>query len=233
MPVFTDLDPKIVLGVAAHPDDLDFHAGGSLAKWAANGAEVYLLVLTRGNRGTPDPSLSEAEVTALREVEQRTAAAIMGLKDVFFVGFGDCELENNEAVRRVIVSYIRRLKPDVVVCWDPTFVYSVRFGINHPDHRAAGQATLDSVYPLARDHKSFPDLPGPHPVGTVLMVHADADNWAQDITGYTEVKTQALEAHASQGGLQIGLAALEAATATGQAFGLQTAEAFVRLDLPH
>lgn len=236
--IWPDLHPRIILGVAAHPDDLEYYASGSLAKWAAAGAKVYYLILTGGGKGTTDPKLSSAELIARRQAEQQAAGRVIGLADIFFADFEDARLKNSLEVKREIIRRIRQVKPDVVVGWDPTAVYSAAAGtINHPDHRAAGQATLDAVYPLARDHLSYPELLAegltPHKVRTVLMMRDDSPNFISDISGYLDAKVDALQAHASQ--FPAGSPALESmkttATELGRAYDLAAAEGFVRLDL--
>jgi LmbE family N-acetylglucosaminyl deacetylase len=230
-----ELKPKIVLGVGAHPDDLEYGAAGTLAKWAAAGAKVYYLILTDGSKGTTDASLSPASLVATRQAEQQAAAKIVGASDVFFGAFKDGELENTASVRREIVRRIRVLKPEVVVGWDPTFVYSADM-VNHPDHRAAGQAMLDAVYPYARDIVSFPELQKeglePHKVGTVLLINPAGNTYISDITGHLDTKIQALSAHASQGGVEPAAATTKRAHDSGEPHGLAAAEGFVRIDLP-
>src|SRR6185503_19293553 len=124
------------------------------------GADVYYMILTDGGRGTSstDPDITSEELTELRRKEQRVAGKALGLKDIFFCNYCDGTLENTENVRRDIVKIIRTIKPDVVVTWDPVMVYCAKLGIvNHSDHRASGQAALDAVYPLARDHLAMPE----------------------------------------------------------------------------
>lgn len=231
-----EFSPKIVLGVGAHPDDLDFGAGGSMAKWAAAGTKVYYLLLTGGGKGTSDHSITSADLIATRRAEQEAAGKVIGLADIFFADFEDGSLENTAAVRREIVRYIRQVKPDTVVSWDPTFVYSTTQGlINHPDHRATGQATLDAVYPLARDHLSFPELMqeglAPHNVATVLLQTGDNPNYVCDITAQLETKLEALRAHASQMNPKMLDLITDWARAAGRPHHLDAAETFARIDL--
>ena len=153
------LKPKVVLGVAAHPDDLDFGASGTMAGFAKNGAAVHYLIVTDGSKGSSDTKLSSADLIKIREKEQRKAVKAIGGKSVTFLGYPDGELEVTMALKKDIVKVIRTLKPDVVITMDPSMLYSAKRGfINHPDHRAAAQATLDSVFPLARDHMVFPEI---------------------------------------------------------------------------
>jgi LmbE family N-acetylglucosaminyl deacetylase len=232
---FAKLKPQIVLGVAAHADDLDYWAAGTLAKWAAAGAKVYLLILTDGSKGTSDPDVTPAELIATRQHEQRQAAKILGFEDVFFAEFVDGKLKDSNKTRRVIVRYIRMLKPDVVVGWDPEYWHCPRHGLNHPDHRAAGAATHAAVYPLSRDHLSFRGLLKeglrPHAVRTLLMINPARANFTVGIGRYVRVKAEALAAHTSQNfGSETQIRKL--ARATGRWFSLRATETFVRIDQP-
>lgn len=235
---YLPLTPKVVLGIAAHPDDLDANAGGTMAAYARSGADVYYLILTDGGNGSEDPGMTAQKLMYIRRQEQRDAGDITGLKDVFFCDYRDGSLENTVDVRRDIVKIIRTVKPDVVITWDPSGLYCANKGfINHPDHRAAGQAALDAVYPLARDHMAFPDLfeqgYAPHKTATVLLMNLDNHNFCVDITATLETKLQALATHTSQvsdvaamRSLWTGLAA-----EAGQSSGITYAEAFMRIDI--
>lgn len=227
-----------MLGVAAHPDDLDFGAAGSMAAWAAAGAKCYYLILTNGNKGTADTKVSPDKLIAARQREQRAAAKLLGVSDVFFADYEDGALEVTMALKRDIVRVIRKLRPDTVVTMDPSMLYSVDSGfINHPDHRAAGQATLDAVYPLARDHLAFPELLAegfkPHKVETVLLSNFDKQNFYVDISKTIDKKLAALAAHISQ---MPDLTATQARMRElARNFGTQAncayAEAFLRIDI--
>ena len=200
----SDYIPKVALGVAAHPDDLDFGMSGTIAKWAAAGCDVYYLILTNGNKGSADMSADPQELTKIRRTEQRMAAKILGVKDVFFCDYDDGTLEVSQAVKRDIVRIIRRIKPEAVLTMDPSVLYDAERGIiNHPDHRAAGQATLDAVFPLARDHMSFPELLQvenlqPHKVTNIFLMNFVAHNCKIDITQFIDIKMDAIAAHKSQ-----------------------------------
>lgn len=236
---FQPLIPKVVLGVAAHPDDLDFGAAGTMAKFVREGAEVYYLILTDGGSGSEDREMTPARLRDLRRDEQRNAGNALGLKNVFFCDYADGTLACAMEVKCDIVRYIRRLRPDTVVTWDPTLIYSAHRGIiNHPDHRASGQAALDAVFPLARDHMSFPELLRneglePHKVEHLLMMNFDSHNFAVNITETIDTKFQALSQHASQ------FRDFEAererltkwASDIGGAYGYPYGEGFVRIDI--
>lgn len=239
-PTQTPLSPKIVLGVGAHPDDLDFFAGGTMATFAQQGADIYYLILTDGSRGSDDRTMTTERLRDMRRDEQRTAANILGVKEVFFCDFPDGLLENTPDVKREIVRVIRRVKPDLVITLDPGELYVAEDGlINHPDHRAAGQATLDAVYPLARDHMTFPELLDdglePHNTSTVLLTRLNpaSATFVVDVEAVLDLKSQALGAHASQfGDLEhIKTWMHELCSRAGKPFGYEFAEPFVRIDV--
>lgn len=229
--------PKIVLGIAAHPDDLDVGAGGTMAQFAADGAEVHYLILTDGGKGSEDPTITSAELTKIRRAEQQQALEILGGKSVTFLDYPDGELEITMQLKKDIVKVIRTIKPDTVVTLDPSVLYSAENGIiNHPDHRAAGQAALDAVFPLARDHLTFPELFAegyqPHKVATVLLINFDGGNFAIDITNTFDKKRQALAAHTSQfGDIADAPWLREMAARIGEKTGYELAETFVRINV--
>lgn len=235
---FPQLKPKIVLGIAAHPDDLDFGASGTMAGFAKAGAEVHYLILTDGSKGSADRKMLPAELVKIREAEQRAAVEIIGGKSVQFLGYPDGGLEVTLELKKQIAKVIRTIKPDVVITMDPSMIYSASRGfINHPDHRAAGQATLDAVFPLARDHLSFPELYAegydPHITPTVLLINFDKGNFAVDITETFEIKMAALEAHTSQVSNLDEVRGWMTAMSSeaGKEYGYKLAEAFVRIDI--
>ncbi len=191
---------KIVLGVNAHPDDLDFAAGGTLAKAVASGASIYYAVFTKGNKGNAgNPKLSMAELIGIRRREQLASAKALGIKKVFFFGHNDCELEANRKTKKELVRLIRALKPDVVVGLDPSRYYSPKGGfINHADHRAAGEITVDAVWPLSRDALSMPGAGPPHKVDYLFLATFDDANYFEDISKTIDIKIEALKFHRSQ-----------------------------------
>ncbi len=234
---FTPLAPKVILGIAAHPDDLDVGAGGTLARYAAEGAEVHYLILTDGGKGSDDLSMTSAKLTEIRHAEQQAGLEAIGGKSITFLDYPDGELEVTMELKREIVKVIRTVKPDVVITMDPTVIYSAENGIiNHPDHRAAGQATLDAVFPLARDWLAFPELHEagyqPHKTPTVLMVNFNTSNFAVDISNSFETKVKALRCHPSQfGDFEILNWLQNIAEVQGQKAGFTLAESFVRIDI--
>ena len=229
------LHPRVILGVGAHPDDLDVMAGGTLAQFASQGAEIHYLILTDGGKGSNNPELTSEQLVEIRHNEQRAALDIISGKSITFLDYPDGELEVTMELKKQIVKAIRSIKPDTVITLDPTVVYSIATGdINHPDHRAAGQATLDAVYPLARDRLTFPDLYDefkPHKVSTVLLANWNGGNYAVDINDTFETKTRMMQAHVSQFGAAESTWLRELAEAQGKPAGYTLGETFVRLDV--
>lgn len=236
---FDELTPQIVLGVAAHPDDLDFGAAGAMAVFAQNNAEVYYLILTDGGKGSNNPDMTPSHLMQIRHDEQRAAAQAIGAKDVFFLSYPDGMLENTIDLKRDIVRHIRKLKPDVLITMDPSVLYTAEQGsINHPDHRAAGQAALDATYPLARDRLSFPELLDeglePHKVETILLFNVKEQNFIIDVSDTFEQKLRALEAHKSQfpdNAKAVKDIVTMLAKDAGALFNHEYAEAFIRIDI--
>ena len=196
--------PKRIAVICAHPDDAEFICGGTVARWVAEGHAVIYVLLTSGDKGSEDPAVTPEQLVATREAEQRAACAVLGVEDVIFLRYEDAMLVPDLAMRREMVRVIRRLRPDVVVCQDPTVRWVDQEYLNHPDHRAAGEATLDAIYPAARDRMTFPDLLAeglePHKVREVYLAGAKDPDVAIDITAHMETKLAALRAHASQVG---------------------------------
>ncbi len=196
--------PKRVMIIVAHPDDADFMAAGTLAKWARQGCEIGYVLCTSGDKGSSDPEVNPAELAATREREQKAAAAVVGSYDVAFLRYPDGALLNTLELRRDLVREIRRFRPDVLLCQDPTNRFSDGY-VNHPDHRAAGDAALDAVYPSARDYHAYPDLIAegfmPHKTLEVYLGGAASNStvWV-DISDTIDVKVAALREHASQVG---------------------------------
>lgn len=234
---YEPLKPAIVLGVGAHPDDLDFMAGGTLAAFAAQGAQVHYLILTDGSSGSSDPSADSVELMRVRKAEQDAAAAATGAASSLFLDYTDGKLEITMELKKDIIRAIRKLKPDVLITFDPSMLYDAPRGfINHPDHRAAAQAALDAVFPLARDHMSFPELVEegfqPHKVKTVLLSNFSKQDFFVDITDTLDAKVAALAAHASQMPDMNTIREMVTARAaeSGEQAGCTYAEAFIRID---
>ena len=200
-----DLDGyKRGMTVVAHPDDAEFGCAGTVAKFCDEGWEWVYVMCTDGSRGTSDREISPDELAEIRTKEQINAGKVLGLKDVVFLGYTDGILEPTLEVRRDIAREIRRYKPDVVISSYPSRGDLSRVWVGHPDHMAAGEATLSAVFPSARDHLSFPELleegHEPHRVSEVwINGHPDPDFWV-DTAGHIEVSVKALLEHKSQVG---------------------------------
>lgn len=194
---------KRVMGIFAHPDDPEFFAGGTFARWAADGAHITFLVATSGDKGSPDPGQTPETLAALREEEQRRAAAVLGVQDVIFLRYRDGELSPTLELRRDITRMIRLRRPDRVVTLDPTVYWYGTRALNHPDHRAIGAAALEAVFPTARDRLNFIELARdeglePHKVLEIYIAGAAEPTVKVDITTTMETKLRALREHKSQ-----------------------------------
>jgi LmbE family N-acetylglucosaminyl deacetylase len=194
---------KRVLVVLAHPDDPEFFCGGTVAKWAAAGGSVTYCLLTRGEKGADDNAHTPEEIGTIREAEQRAAAQTLGVEMVIFLAHPDGYLEPSLELRRDIVRVIRTVRPDIVITCDPTNFFPSNRHINHADHRAAGEATLDAVYPATRSALYFPELLEkenlqPHKVHDVFLAGAQHPNMVIDITESMDAKLAALHQHKSQ-----------------------------------
>lgn len=195
---------KRVLVVMAHPDDGEFSAGGTIAKWAGEGRDVWYCLLTDGQVGDAgDMEITSEDLAAKRRVEAQGAADALGVQHpVIFLHYWDSKLEPTLEVRMNVARVIRQVRPDIIICQDPTVRYNGQGYINHPDHRAAGEATLAAIMPLADTRLATPELNAeglaPHKVQEVYITGGqNADKWV-DITGYLDRKAAALRAHASQ-----------------------------------
>ena len=241
----TDLArPARVLAVGAHPDDVEFGCGATLAKWAAAGSEVHLLVCTDGSKGSWDPDADTDALVATRAQEQETAAGVLGIRAVHSVGAVDGELENDPATRARVAAVIRRIRPDVLCAHDPWKRYRL-----HPDHRNAGFLTLDAVV-AARDPHFHPGSGlVPHRPTTLLLFEAETVDHLERLGDASTdpavaAKIAALLAHRSQWRSTMGIdgpraeaqrAAFEArlrreVEELGRIVGAPAAEAFKRID---
>jgi LmbE family N-acetylglucosaminyl deacetylase len=195
--------PQNVLVILAHPDDPEFFCGATLAKWAAAGHRIIYCLLTCGDKGTQDRSIKPGDLCALRQSEQRAAAAVLGVECVDFLGYPDGYLVPDLDLRKAITRVIRQERPDILVTCDPLTLYSSETRLNHPDHRAAGQAALDAVFPAARDYLNFPELfeeenLEPWIVREVWVSGTQTPNVKLDVTPYWETKIKAILEHKSQ-----------------------------------
>jgi LmbE family N-acetylglucosaminyl deacetylase len=191
-----------ILVILAHPDDPDFFCGATLARWASMGHHIQYCLLTRGDKGVRDTIVNPKELAATREIEQKNAAAVLGVKQVDFLDFEDGYLVPDLNARKLVARVIRQVRPDVVVGCDPTHVFGEN-NINHPDHRAAGQIVVDAVFPAAGNPLYFPELlndEGLEPCGVkeVWLTVTSQANTTVDVTEYWPKKIEALHCHETQ-----------------------------------
>ena len=191
-----------VLVVLAHPDDPEFFCGATLAKWARQGKEINYLLLTCGDKGSDNPEMTPEMLCTDRRAEQRAAADVIGVKEIKFLTYPDGELFNTLDVRREIVREVRRFRPEVVVTCDPMTYIRTNVAINHPDHRIAGAATLDAIFPATGNRMYFPELLAeglePHaPKEVWLSVTMEPNMWVV-VNETIETKIAALREHKSQ-----------------------------------
>jgi LmbE family N-acetylglucosaminyl deacetylase len=230
--------PARVLAVGAHPDDIEFGCGATLAKWARSGAVVTLCICTDGSKGTWDPNADLAELIERREAEQHAAAEVLRAHAVEFLGLVDGELRDDRAVRAELCAVIRRTEPDVVLSHDAWQPYRL-----HPDHAEAGLLTMGAIV-AARDPHFFPEQGlKPHRPSTLLCFEAAQVHHVEAVEGFVDAKVNALLAHRSQWQSTMGIhedpdaqcAAFarelhDEARAHGLRAGLRAAEAFSRID---
>jgi LmbE family N-acetylglucosaminyl deacetylase len=200
--VLEDAEISRILVITAHPDDVDFGAAGTVARWTETGLDVSYCIVTNGDAGGSDRSVPRDEMARLRQAEQTAAAKQVGVHDIHFLGYPDGRVEATLALRKDLARVIRLLRPDRVLCQSPERNY-VRMGIGHPDHRAVGSATLDAVYPDARNPFAFPELLSeenlePWTVREVWIAGGPAPTHYVDITDTFGRKFAALRSHASQ-----------------------------------
>jgi len=235
----------VYLVVAAHPDDPDFGVAGTAARLARDGHAVHYLLITSGDAGSEDPTIPPMDLMRLREAEQAAAGHILGLSSVQFLRYPDGELEPTLQLRKAIVRVMRQLRADVVLCQDPrSLVDDDSTYLNHPDHRAAGQAALDAAFPAAGNPSAFRDLLAEglkaHKVKEVWLYFTGGEqaNHFVDITDTLEQKIEALAAHTSQigewartGGLREEMTKWATETARRHQLGFRYAEGFRRIVL--
>ncbi len=233
--------PSRILVIAAHPDDIEFGAGGSIARWADEGVQVTYCIVTDGAAGSNDPNTNREDLIRIRREEQMAAARVVGVHDVRFLGYADGTLQPTLELRRDLTRLIRELRPDRVLCFDPTevFVQAPGFGdyINHPDHRAAAEAAIYAVFPSAETRPIFPELldeglePYHVPEVYFILTTRQANEYV-DITATQERKIEALRCHASQlGGQDLEFVRKWGAEA-GKAAGYPYAESFWVMRFP-
>lgn len=181
-----------VLAIGAHPDDVEFGCGATLAKWAASGSDVQLLVLTDGSKGSWDPDTNVADLTEIRQAEQRAAADTLGIGAVHFLDAVDGELDHDRGMRERVCEVIRAVRPNVVLGHDPWKRYRL-----HPDHVHAGRLVIDGIV-AARDPHFFPGAGSPHRPDRLLLFEAEVIDHVEDVSASLDAKIAALLAHVSQ-----------------------------------
>jgi len=186
-----------VLVLSAHPDDAEFGAAGTVARWTDEGKKIVYVICTNGDKGTSDRTLAPDQLLKIRKKEQQAAAEVLGVQEVVFLDFPDQGLEDTPALRKQIVRLIRTYQPGALVTSDPYRRY-----LWHRDHRIIGQVAMDAVFPYARDHLAYPDMLAqglePHKVAEILFWGAEDINYRSDITDTFDRKIDALRCHASQ-----------------------------------
>lgn len=195
--------PERVLCVCAHPDDSEFGFGATVARLVAEGAEVTYVVVTDGSQGGEDPAVPDEGLAATRQAEQRAAAKVLGVREVRFLGQPDGRVVADLALRGLIVREIRRARPQLVLTQSPArALVSGRIGVDHPDHLAVGEATLQAVYPDSRNPRAFRELLGeglePVRVEEVWIAAPQSGDHLVDVSGFVDKKLEALSCHRSQ-----------------------------------
>lgn len=235
---------NVLLGIGAHPDDMDFGASGTIAKFIQDGWEAYYVLCTDGSRGSSDPEMTHAKLAQTRKDEQIEAGKVLGLKDIFFLNHPDTQLACDVTLKEELVRIIRTVKPRIVFTMDPTFFYTPEPGyggnnfINHTDHRAAGEAAMDAVFPLCRDRLIFPEHESDglesHIVEELWFTNMQEPRHIVDISETFEKKIELLAKHESQFDDYEAIKArlTERAQQYGAPKGYRYAENFTRLLLP-
>lgn len=224
-----------ILAIIAHPDDPEFFAGGTIARWCGEGHDVRYVIVTGGDKGSDVPEMTPAKLVALRRDEQRNAALKLGVQNVTFLTHVDGELLNTLDVQRDLVREIRRARPDIIVTTDPLTLHYGALRVNHNDHRMVGMAVCDAIFPASGNRMYFPELLAdgfePHSPQEIYFAGAAHPNTLVDITAYADKKIAAIREHVTQvkEPQKVDLRMLQGAlrmTADGRAF---FAEAFRRV----
>lgn len=197
--------PQKAMVIVAHPDDIEFSCAGTIARWVKDGCEVVYVLCTSGDVGIAEPGMTKAKAAEIREAEQLAAAAVVGVKEVVFLREPDGMLENTLMLRKKLVREIRRFQPEVVICGDPTVVWTGPNYINHPDHRAAAGAAVDAVFPAAGQPNLFEELVeeglSAHKVRKVyVQAWEDKADTYINVSETIDLKIESLKKHVSQMG---------------------------------
>jgi LmbE family N-acetylglucosaminyl deacetylase len=189
--------------VMAHPDDAEYSCSGTVAQWTRQGWEVVYVLCTDGSKGSDEPEMTPERLADIRRQEQLDAAKILGLKDVVFLNYPDSYLTPSLELRKDIARAIRRYRPDILICPNPSRSLEGNSYLGHPDHMAAGEAALSAAYPTSRDRLTYPDLLKeglePHKVREVwITMGASANHWVELTEEDLNTAVKALKAHVSQ-----------------------------------
>jgi LmbE family N-acetylglucosaminyl deacetylase len=234
VPPLLDAVPDRVLAIYAHPDDPDVSCGGTLARWSRQGAEVHVVLCTNGDKGTTDPAVDPVDLASRRAAECQEAAKALGLTEQHILGYRDGELSDDNAFRGELVGWIRRLRPSMVLCPDPTAVFFGEDYFNHRDHRIVGFAVLDALSPGAALPLYFPDAGPAHQVETALLSGTLEPTVWVDVSATIDDKAAAVSCHRSQfadDGEWVASAVRSRAAEDGRRVGVPFAEGFRRLRL--
>ena len=227
-----DVEPSRVLAVYAHPDDAEVSCGGALGRWASAGAEVHVVVVARGEKGSRDPDADPEELAVARAAETKAAGGVLGIAAHHWLGRADGEVVDDTLLRADIVRVIRAVKPDVVVAPDPTAVFFGEHYVNHPDHRAVGWAVLATVSHASGNPHYHPECGPPWAATTFLLSGTLAPDAWIDISATIDAKVAALACHRSQlgeAGEWLRTVVVERALEAGRAAGVTHAESFRQL----
>ncbi len=226
--------PERALAIYGHPDDPDVSCGGTLAAWAKAGCKVHILLCTDGGKGSADPTTNPLDLIAQRAAESAEAAALLGIDDLRCLNYPDGELSDDMGLREALVAEVRAVRPQIVLCPDPTAIFFGQDYFNHRDHRVTGMAALDAVAPAAALPHYFPAAGPAHQVGLVLMSGTlEPDVWV-DISSTVDLKSEAVACHRSQfpDGVEWASTAVRlGAEDAGKQSGVPFAEGFRRLRL--
>ncbi len=195
--------PESAMVIVAHPDDIEFSCAGTMARWAKRGCRITYVLCTSGDVGISDPGISRQQAAQIREAEAREAARITGVEELVFLHEPDGMLQATLDLRKKLVREIRRFRPEVILCGDPTVVWAGDTYINHPDHRAASLAAIEAVFPAAGQPLLFQELEAEglkahKPRKVYVMVWGQQANVYVSIDETIDIKVNALRAHKSQ-----------------------------------
>jgi LmbE family N-acetylglucosaminyl deacetylase len=223
--------------IFAHPDDIEFVAGGTAALWAKEGSEIVYVMVTDGNVGSHEEDMTTDKLIQTRREEQQAAADVAGVKECIFLGYHDGLVEATLSLRKELVRLIRKYEPNAVVCMDPTAVFISDTYINHPDHRAVAKAAIEAVFPASEMRLLYPELEAeglkPHKANYIYVTSfEDVANYYIDVSAVMDIRLEALKQHKSQlGDWDPTPMVHEWNTTTGKKVGFQFAESYRRITL--